>query len=113
MKYYINRGPVILALFMGLITGITCYSIGLSNNKIYLRALIAIVIFYLTGLYIRKTLNILVDRKKEHNEDLNKDSNEENKGTSIDFVAEDTRMDEFEPMKVSKVIKKEMIEKDM
>ncbi len=104
-EQYIKRLPVIMAFAAGIFTGMLAYAAGLENRDIYFRTAVAITLFYLAGLPVKKTVISL--RKQINARGEEEKTEEKSKGKTIDMVADDSREDEFSPMKVSRVIKKD------
>lgn len=112
-EQYIKRLPVIMAFTAGIFAGMLAYAAGLENRHIYFRTAVAIALFYPAGLLVKKTVMSLKkqinvsDKEEKSNLLENIDTEEKSKGKTIDMVADDSREEEFSPMKVSRVIKKD------
>ncbi len=119
---YIQKLPFILASTITIIVGLVCYTSGASNMDTFVKMIISMTIFYLIGMYVR---NLIIDIKKQVDENRKKEELERNKnaekestnidGTNnknVDFQTqtenvkkENNNSDEFTPLMASKVIK--------
>lgn len=124
---YIQRLPLILSLLMAIIIGITAYINGDKNQNIYLKMAVCVLGFYVLGLYarnvIKKTIDEIEEKKEKQKESENENQKlqkqeglkekEKNAGVVNDIskmggipeINLQTDEDNFQPLKVSKVIK--------
>jgi len=79
----IKRLPVIIAFAMGIITGTAAQINGYGNYEVYWRTVLVIIVFYMAGLMLKKTIEAVIDEKDE------KENESEEKGKNIDLTAKD------------------------
>lgn len=115
---YIQRIPFIVGALTALIVGIISYKTGLSNKDIYIRMTIAMLLFFMIGLYVRNTLISIreeMEKKKLEQEAAMAREQAEMKEQQLNMASEtgnihtiDYRVDdgdEFLPFEVSQAIK--------
>lgn len=123
---YIKRLPLILALAGSLITGILNLLCHKQQNEVLFQMLIALVIFYIIGFFIRSTVLTVKEqvdekqrireaeereqREKEEAEARRREKAEEFLGKNIDLTVNDSSDDSFDPLPVSEFIKKQLKE---
>jgi hypothetical protein len=119
----IRKLPFILGCIAAMAVGIANYGAGSDNQTTFLRMAVVMTIFFIIGVYIRNTVLSIDEQVKEkerqrllEEEQRIREEHEERraeeeaaklqaggKGHNVDLVAED-RMEEFQPMTVSRVI---------
>lgn len=102
----IHKLPFLFGGFMAVLVGITSYVCGSEDRTTYFRMAVAMVIFYIIGLFVRNTLlsidkEVMDKKEKESNELLHKQLQQNEH--KINLVADDSS-EEFSPLAVSKVI---------
>ena len=111
---YINRLPLLFALFAAIISGAIGLSRSATNDRILVQMMICMVIFYAIGIYARNTLTEIYEQVKKkkakimHAEETKeiKEAKHEVKqtGETGNSIAEE----EFEPLKVSRFIREKL-----
>jgi mannitol-specific phosphotransferase system IIBC component len=128
---YVQRLPLILGCLAAIAAGIISYTSGNTDQNIYLRMFIALLVFFIIGIYIKKTILRLkkeVDIKREEekkiqaekieSERIAKKAEGKQKSSShkIDFTVDGSDIDDlndsgkitnddFEPLAASKAIR--------
>jgi len=123
---YIQRLPFMISALVALVVGLISYTRNESNQSIYMKMAICMVLSYLLGMYLRsmitRTVKEIEEKKKqeemqeaqkEQKEDENSQKFEKADAGSKDEPGKASRIDlridknddEFEPLKVSRVIK--------
>ena len=129
---YIQRLPLILGCVAAIVAGTISYALGNSNQIIYLRMAVVMLVFFIIGIYIKRTILRLkneIDKKKEEEkrkqmeiaeaERIAKKAAERQKNNThkIDLTAGDSddlgdssriSNDDFEPLTASKAIKSQI-----
>ena len=62
---YLKKIPFILSTVMGLIVGVISLIMGTTRNVVYLRIIISLFVFYIIGLYIKKSFYITLNEVKQ------------------------------------------------
>lgn len=116
----IMKIPFLLAMVSALITGFISISGNASTNQICIRMIIALVIFYLLGLFVSSTLTGIIEeqnkRKQEAEEQVQEQlrkeqqeaeriKQEEHLGGNLDLIADNKLDDGFSPLDLSQAIK--------
>lgn len=123
---YIQRLPLILGCLAAITAGIISYASGITNQYIYLRMAVALLVFFIIGVYIRGTVLRIkkeVEKKREEEEKVQlerieseriakKAAEKQKNGThKIDLTVDDSddsnriSNDDFEPLAASKAIR--------
>jgi hypothetical protein len=109
MMDYIRRLPYILGALVTIVVGLTSYISNISNQKIYYRMAISMIVFYLLGLYIRGTIIKIYEEVNKRNEldkiEKERDNQEQPDKTSTIDIKVDDQEDDFLPLEMSKAIK--------
>jgi len=114
---YINRLPLLFALFAAIISGAIGLSRLATNDRILVQMMICMVIFYAIGIYARYTLTEIYEQvKKKKAKIMHAEETKETKeikeakhevkqtGETGNSIAEE----EFEPLKVSRFIREKL-----
>lgn len=114
---YINRLPLLFALFAAIISGAIGLSRSATNDRILVQMMICMVIFYAIGIYARYTLTEIYEQvKKKKAKIMHAEETKETKeikeakhevkqtGETANSIAEE----EFEPLKVSRFIREKL-----
>ena len=114
---YINRLPLLFALFAAIISGAIGLSRSATNDRILVQTMICMVIFYAIGIYARYTLTEIYEQvKKKKAKIMHAEETKETKeikeakhevkqtGETGNSIAEE----EFEPLKVSRFIREKL-----
>ncbi|NLX76804.1 MAG: hypothetical protein GXZ01_05435 [Clostridiaceae bacterium] len=114
---YINRLPLLFALFAAIISGAIGLSRSATNDRILVQMMICMVIFYAIGIYARYTLTEIYEQvKKKKAKIMHAEETKETKeikeakhevkqtGETGNSIAEE----EFEPLKVSRFIREKL-----
>ncbi|AUS96352.1 hypothetical protein CDQ84_05335 [Clostridium thermosuccinogenes] len=126
---YIQKIPFILGTLMAIITGIVSFEYGIEPQEIYIKMAISMIVFFTIGVFIRSTIQKTADeynekirkmqeeeeKKKAEEENINKKDNEKKenqdlknpKPSAVNYSVND-KMDDFEPLKISEVIRSEI-----
>jgi len=122
MMEYIHRLPFIFGALMASIIGMINYKYNFTLKQICVRMTVAMVIFYIIGLYLRSTvekLNEEIEKKKDlekiaererlEQEELEKKkqqpvSNVQQTASTIDYHVDDNNDDEFRPLNVNTIL---------
>lgn len=122
----IHKLPFMLGGFMAVFIGIISYISGLNSQTIYIRMAVVMVVFYIIGSLIRKTLNTIQDEIKiklekeseeeQNGDEFNKDEAPENiphmaqpGEHRLNLIAGDSE-EEFSPLTVNRIITSKMKE---
>jgi len=128
---YIRKLPLLLALFSAIVTGLAGYLNRIGNKENMTNMVIAMIVFYLAGLFIRSTVNSIADsiRKKIEERELEekkrlteerKKAEEEERAKShnaseskVDVVVDDSLDEgidgnEFDELPIAEYIKNEL-----
>jgi len=110
--------PFLLALVAALITGITSIIYNATTNQTCIRMIIALVSFYLIGVFVSSTLAKIVEEQnkleaekiREEKEILEKEKAEKlmqegHLGTNLDLFAKNTIDDGFTPLDLSQAVR--------
>ncbi len=62
---YLHKLPFLLGSFMAIVIGVISYTNQTSQQEIYFRMAISMVVFFLIGLYLRSTITNIVDQIEE------------------------------------------------
>jgi len=120
--YFAPNLPFIMAALLTIAVGAISYSFGIINKDLYFRMSVSMVVFYTLGLLVRSMLQKTaeeIERKKKEEEEKKREEElsrirEEKKtksdksSSSIDYsigIDED-----FEPLKVTQIIRSKMSE---
>lgn len=116
---YLQMLPLLMALAAALISGILGFFKSMHQKEVIMQMTLIMVIFYVTGLFVRSTLICAVEqiekkikqREEEEEEEKRKeqekaeDENQRILGANIDMTADDNS---FDPLPVSEFIKNEL-----
>ncbi|HEY8501009.1 MAG TPA: hypothetical protein VIL89_10345 [Clostridia bacterium] len=109
---YIQILPLLMALAAALISGILGFFKSIRQKEVIMQMALIMVIFYVTGLFVRSTLMCAVEQieqKRKEREEEEKEEKEKEKqqelGANIDMTVGD---DSFDPLPVSEFIKREL-----
>jgi len=118
---YLQRLPLLFALAAAFITGLIGFARHNAHKDILLHMVLVMVLFFVLGLYTRKTLINIKDKieekqKEKEQEELKKQQELEKQekekemglGKNIDLSAGKTDDEDFNPLPVSEFIKKEL-----
>lgn len=108
--YYINRLPLLFALFAAILTGIVGLSRSTSNDRILVQMMITMVIFYTVGFFVRYNIMKIYSQVKEKKETeaLEALSKNENDRPGSPNEQKENNDDDFEPLKAAKFVKREL-----
>jgi len=116
----IMKIPFLLAMLAALITGFVSITNSLDTNQTCIRMIIAMVSFYLIGVFVSSTLtNVVEERNKQkleaqrqiweqeklEKEQAEKLEQEKHLGTNLDLVTDNDLDDGFSPLDVSQAIR--------
>lgn len=128
---YVQRLPLILGCLAAIVAGIISYASGITDQNIYIRMVIALLVFFLIGVYIKKTILRIkkeVDKKNEEEKRMQEEKIESERiarkaeeihkinAHKIDLTVDDSKTDglndsgkisndDFEPLATSKAIR--------
>ncbi|MHB8064772.1 MAG: hypothetical protein ACYDG2_19430 [Ruminiclostridium sp.] len=111
--------PFLLALLAALITGVTSITNGANTNQTCIRMIVAMVSFYLIGVFVSSTLaNIVEEQNRQKLEDEKKIkeeiierekalklTQEGHLGTNLDLVVDSKIDDGFSPLDLSQAVR--------
>ncbi|HEY5583620.1 MAG TPA: hypothetical protein VIK78_03910 [Ruminiclostridium sp.] len=112
--------PFLLAMLAALLTGFICLTNSLDTNQTCIRMIIAMVVFYLIGVFVSSTLTNVVEeqnkqkleaekqkweQEKLEKEKLEKLNQEKHLGTNLDLVTDNKLDDGFSPLDLSQAIR--------
>lgn len=115
---YIRKFPFILASSMSVMIGLISYSSGVKQQETYFRMAITLVLFFTLGMYVRSTLQNIIDeiekkkideqiKRKEASKNQAEEVQKENQASSkIEYKVDDS--EDFVPLAMSKAIRNEM-----
>lgn len=122
----IMKIPILVALLASIVTGAISIVNDTEINKTCLRMIIAMIVFYIIGILISKTLSSILEeqnrQKLEAEKKLKeeqaleeakvaaKQKNDEHLGKKVDLIAEDKIDDRFTPFDLSQAVKAKMNE---
>lgn len=113
--YYIKRLPLLLALFATIISGIIGLVRSMTNDKILLQMIVTMVVFYIIGFIARHNLETVYNQVKEKKEkekiEALKEEEKQKEQKQKEKMSKEKNeniLDEFESLKVSKIIREEL-----
>jgi len=112
--HYIRKLPLLFALFAAIIAGIIGLSRSMANDRIMLYMIISMTVFYAVGFIARYNLVQIYNHviEKRQKETLDAEQNGENNVENVNSKEEEKENNviDFEPLKVSRIIREELKE---
>ena len=115
--------PFLLAILAAILTGLYSITNKMDTNQTCIRMIIAMVSFYLIGMFVSSTLTNIVEeqnirkleaeiqmRQKLDKEKAEKLKQEEHLGANLDLVADNKLDDGFSPLDLSQAIRTKVYE---
>ncbi len=113
--HYVERLPIILGALASLITGLISYEAGYSQQILYLRMAVSMVLFFFIGLLVRSTIMSIINGTAEKEEEGEKEKEEMTAGEKVSNAEITPKTDrriendeDFDPLKVSDIIKESL-----
>lgn len=108
--YYLKRLPLLFALIAAIISGVAGLAYSMSNNRILTQMIISMIVFFAVGIFARYNLSKIINQVEENREKNEK--NEKNEEIKVENKpsreTDDKNIVDFEPLKVSKIIRTEL-----
>lgn len=105
--YYLKRLPLLFALIAAIISGVAGLAYSMSNNRILTQMIISMIVFFAVGIFARYNLSKIINQVEE-----NREKNEKNEEIKVENKpsreTDDKNIVDFEPLKVSKIIRTEL-----